>query len=105
MEEHNNKITEAGLELSDAIKRYVAYKRTGWEGWHVRDTEEEKDERDKEFRREVIQPRIDKLKWLLCLKIVSPNLFEISGEEDIQNPENHENQPNQREKTQGAGIV
>ena len=102
MEEHNKEITEAENELSDAIKRYVAWNRAiDNKEIFKRNTEEEKDELDKEFRSVVILPKIAKLKWLNSLK----NLFENSGAEDIQNPENHENQPNQREKTQGAGIV
>ena len=87
MEEHNKEITEAENELSDAIKRYVAWTRA-IDNKEIlkRNTEEEKNELDKEFRREIILPKISKLKWLNSLKFVSPNLFEISGALDIQKP-------------------
>tara|TARA_R110001632_G_scaffold52736_4_gene130616 strand:+ start:3630 stop:3938 length:309 start_codon:yes stop_codon:yes gene_type:complete len=102
MEEYNKEVEEATNDLRETITRYSAWNRA-IDNKEIlkRNTEEEKDELDKEFRSVVILPKIAKLKWLNSLK----NLFENSGAEDIQNPENHENQPNQREKTQGAGIV
>ena len=79
MEEHNKEITEAENELRDAITRYSAWNRA-IDNKEIlkRNTEEEKNELDKEFRREIILPKIAKCKWLYSLT----NLYEISGAED-----------------------